>query len=249
MEHFVTSKKLIKEFIKLHPQKISKLYIAENATGNDVKEVINLAKSKNISFLSVPKQKILSIFNQGYSGMLLILSSVRYYTLEELINKLEKQKKSIVVILDEINNPQNFGSILRTSSAFEVDGIIIQQWNQVQITQTVIDTSRGGVYNVPIVKVKNVYNAVKELKKHNFWIYSTMPPQNNPQLNIITDFKSICQQERICIILGNENKGVRKNLISESDGIITIKHSNKIQSLNVSVICGIILYELYSYRY
>lgn len=246
MENFITSLKLIKEFINLYPQQINKLYIAENASGQAIKTIIQLAKKKNVSYLVVPKQKLLSIFNQGYSGVLLMMSPIKYLTLEDFYNKIKNQQKNVVVILDEINDPQNFGSILRTSAAFNVSGVIIQQWNQVPVTQTVVETSRGGVYNVAVVKVKNVYNAVKKLKEWGFWIYATVPPGNVVSNNIITDVKLIAENKNIGIILGNESKGVRKNLISESDGVITISHSEKIQSLNVGVICGIILYQLYT---
>lgn len=244
MENFITSKKIIKEIIKTNPQYVSKLYIANNCFGEDIQEIINLAKKYKISFLSVPKDKILEIFNQGYSGVLLVLSPVKYFTLEEFIQKISKKEKVVVLILDKIMDPQNFGSILRTAAAFEVDGIIIQQWNQSPITQSVINVSRGAVYNVPIVKVKNIYNAVKRLKEMNFWIYSSSSYEH-PNLTISSsELSTIKNQKFVAIVLGNEEKGVRKNILNISDGIIKIKHSANIESLNVAVACGIILHEL-----
>ncbi len=243
MDNFVTSKKLIKEIIKQNPQYISKLYIAKNASGEDIKKIISLAKQKAVSFQSVPKEKILSIFNQGYSGVLVILSPVRYLSIEELINKNLNNKKCVFLILDEINDPQNFGAIIRTAVAFEVNGIIIQQWNQAIPTQTVVNVSRGGIYKIDIARVKNVYNAVKKLKEYDFWVFATVPPHIiTPTQTEITQLKNI---DRLAIVIGNENKGVRKNIISECDGVVTIKHSEKMESLNVSVSCGIILYEIY----
>lgn len=246
MENFITSKKIIKEILKTLPQRVSKLYIANNAFGDDIKEIISLAKKNKISFFSVPKQKLLEIFNQGYSGVLLVVSPVHYHTLEDLIKKFETKNTCVVLILDEINDPQNFGAILRTAAAFEVDGVIIQQWNQVQVTQTVVETSRGGVYHVPIAKVKNVYNAVKKLKEHNFWVYATAPPTLITDKSKVTQINNITGYNKIAVILGNESKGVRKNILNEADGIITIQHSDKIDSLNVSVTCGIILHYIYN---
>lgn len=243
MENFITSKKIIKEIIKNAPNYISKLYIAQNATGEDIKEIINLAKKKNVSFLSVPKQKILSIFNQGYSGLLLVTSPVKYLTIEEFINKAKNKPKNIVLALDEINDPQNFGAIVRTASAFDVDAIIIQQWNQTPITKAVIDVSKGGIYNIDIVKVKNIYTAILQLKKLNYWIYATIPPQQVE--NAVVDFSKLPKDSNLVIVLGNEEKGIRKNILRKCDGYLTIQHSDKIQSLNVSVSCGIILYEIY----
>ncbi len=246
MENFITSKKIIKEVLKTSPQYVSKLYIANNAFGSDIEEIISIAKKKKVSFLSVPKQKILKIFNQGYSGILLVLSHVKYLSLDEFLNKVRDKEYIVVLVLDEINDPQNFGAILRTSAAFEIDGVIIQQWNHASVTQTVVNVSRGGVYKVPIVKVKNVYNVLKKLKEENFWIISTLPKNNNFYNSMELD--KISELKKICVILGNESKGIRKNLISESDGIITIEHSPEIDSLNVSVVCGIILYEIYKQK-
>jgi 23S rRNA (guanosine2251-2'-O)-methyltransferase len=245
MEYFITSKKLIKEIILNQPQQVSKLYIAENAYGKDIEEIVSIAKKQKVSFLSVPKQKILKIFNQGYSGILLVLSPIKYIDLEEFVNNLKNKTKTVVLILDEIIDPQNFGAILRSSAAFEVDGVIIQQWNQSPITQTAVEISRGGAYIVPIVKVKNVFNAVKRLKRKNFWVYATSPKGNLMIGENPVDLKTVKSQQYVAVILGNEEKGIRKNIIEECDGVISINHSDKIESLNVSVTCGIILYEIY----
>ena len=245
MEYFITSKKLIKEILLNQPQQVSKLYIAENAFGKDIEEVVSLAKRQKVSFLSVPKQKILKVFNQGYSGMLLVLSPIKYIELEDFVKNLKAKTKALVLILDEIVDPQNFGAILRSAAAFEVDGVIIQQWNQVPVTQTVVEVSKGGAYVVSIVKVKNVFNAVKRLKKENFWVYATVPKSSLMVGENPVDLKTAKSQQYVAVILGNEEKGIRKNIVGECDGIISIEHSEKIESLNVSVICGIILYEMY----
>lgn len=247
MENFITSKKFIKEILKTSPQYISKLYVANNAFGDDIKEIIELAKKKKISFLAVPKQKILEVFNQGYSGLLLVLSPIKYWSVEEFLNKISSKDNSLVLALDKINDPQNFGAILRSAAAFEVDGVIIQQWNQVAVTQTVVEVSRGGAYEVPIIKVKNIYNALKKLKEQNFWVFSTSS-LTSINSEPVANLDKIYEYKKICIILGNEAEGVRRNLVSESDGVITIKHSAKMESLNVSVACGIILYEIYKNR-
>jgi len=245
MEYFITSKKLIKEILINNPQQVSKLYIAENAYGKDIEEIVSVAKKQKVSFLSVPKQKILKVFNQGYSGILLVLSPIKYIDLEEFINNLKTKTKALILILDEIIDPQNFGAILRCAAAFEIDGVIIQQWNQVPVTQTVIEISRGGAYIVPIVKVKNIFNAVKRLKKENFWVYATSPKSNLMIGENTVDLKTVKNQQYVAIVLGNEDKGIRKNIFEECDGVISIEHSEKIESLNVSVTCGIILYEIY----
>lgn len=245
VENFVNSKSVIEEILKTSPDYVSKLYIADNIFGDDIQRIIELAKKKKVAFVTVPKQKILQLYNKGYTGLLLALSPVKYWRLDEWLKYVQTLHKVLVVILDQINDPQNFGAILRSAAAFNVDGVIIQQWHQVPVTQAVIDTSRGGVYSVKIVKVKNVYNAVKNLKKNNFFIYGTVPsgvvPAEKPKITLET----VAKQKYVALIFGNEHKGIRKNILSECDDYITIEHSEKVQSLNVSVTCGIVLYEIY----
>jgi 23S rRNA (guanosine2251-2'-O)-methyltransferase len=241
MENYIITKQTIKELLRSVPKQITKLYISQEAYGNDIKTIISLAKENGVGFLTVPKKKLIEIYNQGYSGVLAVVSVVEYMTLDELLAKT-KEKSLKILVLDEIMDPQNFGSILRSAAAFEIDAVIIQQWNQAQVSQTVMDVSRGAVRIVPIVREKNVYNAVKRLKKEGFWIYgATVQPVDSFKKVEITNLP----KDNIVIILGNEHKGIRKNVMTECDGFITIPHSGKMESLNVSVACGIILYEIY----
>ncbi len=241
MENYVTTKYIIKELLQTVPEQINKLYIAQDVKEN-VKEIISIAKQHKVSYYFVPKQKIISLYNKNYSGFLAVLSAVRYYTVEEILNITKNKKFTIILILDEITDPQNFAAILRNAVAFEVSAVVIQQWNQAQVNQTVVESSRGAAKIVPIVKEKNIYTAIKKLKKENFNIYATMPMSTN--FNKTIELSKL-NFEKIAIVLGNEHKGIRKNILNECDGFITIPHSIKIQSLNVSVACGIVLYELY----
>jgi len=241
MENYVITKQTIKELIKSVPGQITKIYISDEAHGNDIKEIVALAKANRVGFLTVPKKKLIEIYNRGYSGVLAVVSVVEYVTLDEIL-KQGKDKILKLIVLDEIMDPQNFGSILRTAAAFEIDAVIIQQWNQAQVSQTVMDVSRGAVRIVPIIREKNVYNAVKRLKKENFWVYGTTVSKDKNENEVdITDLP----KGNIAVVFGNEHKGIRKNIVDECDGFITIPQSDKMESLNVGVACGIILYELY----
>lgn len=241
MENYIITKQTIKELIKSIPRKITKIYISQEAHGKDIKEIVSLAKANRVGFLTVPKKKLIRIYNKGYSGVLAVVSVVEYITLDEVLSQ-GKDKILKLLVLDEIMDPQNFGSILRTAVAFEIDAVIIQHWNQAQISQTVMDVSRGAVRIVPIIREKNVYNTVKRLKKENFWIYgATVSKKVNDKKVDITDLP----KGNIAVVMGNEHKGIRKNIIDECDGFITIPQSEKMESLNVSVACGIILYEIY----
>jgi 23S rRNA (guanosine2251-2'-O)-methyltransferase len=144
-------------------------------------------------------------------------------------------------MLDSIEDPHNFGAILRTSAALAIDGVIIASKNQVPVNSTVIKVSAGGIAYVPICRVSNLSEAINELKKRDYKIVATTTQ------NFSADGKKVveCQKLQItsptCLIFGNEHDGIKKSLVEKSDYSLFIPVSNNVPSLNVATSCGIIL--------
>ncbi len=166
--------------------------------------------------------------------------NIKEYDVNKAVNEFSNQENQTVLILDEIEDPRNFGAILRNALAFGVDLVIYKSDNQVQLNDLVIKTSLGAAHQLRLCRVPNISNAIEKLKRHGFWIYAATIDEDANDVNNI-NFDKKC-----AIIVGNENKGISPLVIKNSDFKIYIKMSDKMQSLNVSVATGILLEKIFS---
>lgn len=216
--------------------KINKAYISTKFKDQDL---INLIKSKKIK-INFVDNKILDKKVEGlHQGIILEIDDIETYTLEEVLKKQNK-KYLTLVMLDHLEDPHNFGAIIRTSEALGIDGIIIPNDRSVKINSTVVKTSCGAIEYIPIIKVPNLNSTIKKLKDNNFWIVGTDMQGE--------DYTKIDYNMNICMIIGNEGKGMQKTTKDNCDFIASIPMIGKINSLNASVSCGIILSEIVSKR-
>ena len=171
-----------------------------------------------------------------HQGIILEVDDVKTYSIDEFINGIKNKKNAKVVMLDHLEDPHNFGAIIRTSEALGIDGIIIPNDRSVGITSTVVKTSVGAIEHIKIIRVPNLQVALKKLKENNFWIVGT-DMQGEDYTNLDYDMNTF-------LIIGNEGKGMSKMLRNSCDFIVSIPMKGKINSLNASVSCGIILSEM-----
>ena len=143
-------------------------------------------------------------------------------------------------MLDHLEDPHNFGAIIRTCEALGIDGIIIPNDRSVRITSTVIKTSVGATDYVKIIRVANLQVAIKKLKENGFWIVGTDMRGD--------DYTKLDYNLPICLVIGNEGHGMSGVVKNNCDFIATIPMSGKINSLNASVSCGIILSQIVNSR-
>src|SRR4051794_32462759 len=175
-------------------------------------------------------------------GIVAFIRSYDYVKLPSLLSHQPQWKFPLIIMLDGIEDPHNFGAILRTAAALNIDGIIIAKRKQVPVNSTVIKVSVGGVAHIPVCHIDSLAEAVNELKKRDYRIIATVCETGTQEYNKFNfDFP-------VCLIFGNEHEGIRKSLIKKSDYSLYIPMSNNIGSLNVSVGCGIILARVVSQR-
>ncbi|RMA79037.1 23S rRNA (guanosine2251-2'-O)-methyltransferase [Metamycoplasma subdolum] len=205
---------------------IEKLMIDRN-----LKDKTNI-KFNNISYVS--RFELDKLCEGNHQGFVAIIKDFQYHDLGSIF----KDKPNFVLMLDHIQDPQNFGSIIRTCNAFNIKHIIIPKNRAVDVTPTVLKVSSGGFNNVKIIKVASLFDATNDLKKNNFWIYATALDKNAKKLHQVT-FAS-----PTCLIVGNEETGVSKTLINNSDEVVFIEQNGIVQSLNVSAATAILVYEL-----
>ena len=167
-----------------------------------------------------------------------LVSEFDYYVdFAEFLEKLLRKEKSIVVVLDQIQDPRNFGAIIRSAECFGVDGIIIQDRNSVKVTETVVKSSTGAIEHVDIVKVTNISDTIDKLKKYGYTVYGAEADGQNY-------YYEENYPEKTCLVLGSEGNGMRKKVKEHCDKIVKIHLKGQINSLNVSVAGGIILSEI-----
>lgn len=221
----------------------NKLFLQEDIKGEKVALLKELAKEQSVPVKWVPKQKLDLLSDQGvHQGVLLAITPYEYLTLDELVvNAKDKTETPFFLILDSIEDPHNFGSILRTADASGVDGIIIPKHRAVGITPVVVKASTGAVEYVPIARVTNLSQAIQKLKTAGFWIFGTDMDG--------TDYRQWNTQGSLALVIGNEGRGMSQGLKKECDELLTIPMTGHVQSLNAGVAAGLLMYEVYRGRH
>lgn len=224
---YICGKNVAKEYLNGN-EKIKKVFL--NYNFNDT-EIMNLLKTKKIKIDYVDKRVLDNKTMENHQGIILEVDDFEYSSLNDLLNK----ENPLVVMLDHIQDPHNFGAIIRTCEAAGVDAIIIPKDRSVSVNGTVIRTSVGASKHVPIIRVTNLVNTIKEMKKEGFWFFGT--DMNG------TNYSKLDYKGKTCLIIGNEGDGMSKLVKENCDFIASIPMIGKINSLNASVATGIIIYE------
>ncbi len=216
---------------------ISRVYLSKHF--NDL-DIIRSIKNKNIKINYVDNVVLDKKVDGLHQGIVMEVDEVKIYTLDEVLDSIKDKDKPLIVMLDHLEDPHNFGAIIRTSEAMGVDAIIIPSDRSVKVNSTVIKTSVGSINYMKIIRVPNLQVAIKKLKDNNFWIIGTDMDG--------TDYTKIDYNMPICLIIGNEGKGISNVIRKNCDYIASIPMIGKINSLNASVSCGIIISRIVSSR-
>ena len=216
----------------------NKLYIQDDLRGKNVESLKALAAEKKVSISWTPK-KTLSDMTDGavHQGFVLRVSEFAYADLSVILEKAQAEENPLILILDGLTDPHNFGSILRTADATQVAGIIIPKHRAVGVTPVVAKTSTGAVAHVPIARVTNLSQTLDKLKEAGFWIFGT-DMNGTPSHKWNTAGK-------LALIIGNEGKGISSNIKKQVDEMITIPMKGHVQSLNASVAAAVLMYEVF----
>lgn len=219
---YIFGKNVANEYLK-EKKKIKKIFLAKN-----FKEDLPFG---NIPITYLEKYEMDQMVNGLHQGIILEVEDYKYASLDDFID----EENSLVVILDHLEDPHNFGAIVRTCEAAGVNGIIIPKDRSVEVNPTVIKVSTGATENMNIARVTNIVQTIKELKENGYWIIGTDMQG--------TDYDKIDYRGKIAIIIGNEGSGMSRLVKENCDFIATIPMIGKTESLNASVSTGIIIYE------
>lgn len=221
----VYGKNVAREVIE--KENIRKAYISKNF--ND-KEIIDKLRENKIQIKFIEKNILDKMEKGNHQGVLLEIEDYEYKPLDEI------EKEDVIIMLDHLEDPHNFGAIIRTVEAAGFKSIIIPKDRSVEVNQTVMKTSVGALENVKIAKVGNLVNTIKKLKEKGYWVIGT---DMNGQ-----DYKTIDYTGKIVIIIGNEGKGMSRLVKENCDFIASIPMRGNVNSLNASVASALIIYEV-----
>ncbi|MCI6894784.1 MAG: 23S rRNA (guanosine(2251)-2'-O)-methyltransferase RlmB [Bacteroidales bacterium] len=223
-------------------KEIDKLLIKKDINGELISELFALVKEMHIPVQRVPIEKINRITRKNHQGVIAFLSAVTYYKLDDVVPVFyEEGLNPFVVVLDGITDVRNFGAIARTCDCAGVNAIVIPEKNSVSVNADAVKTSAGALNYVPVCREKNLVNAVKTL--HNSG-YKVIGASEKSSVN----YTKVDYTGPVALILGAEDKGISKDLLKLCDNFVSIPEFGNINSLNVSVAGGVMMYEVVRQR-
>ena len=231
---YVYGKNVAKELIN-NNRKINKAYLLNSMKNTD----IDILLSKQVEVKYVERKDLDKIASGSHQGVVLEIDDYKYLTEKEMLNNLGNNP--FIVLLDHIEDPHNFGAIIRTCETAGVDYIIIPKNRSVSVNSTVMKTSTGALDNVKIVQITNINQTINKLKKKGVWIVGT-----DMENSIVYD--EIDYKTPTCLIIGSEGFGMSELVKKNCDFIARIPMYGKINSLNASVAAGIMIYEVIRQR-
>ena len=224
---FVFGRNVAEEVLNSN-KKIEKIFIQDNFRDEDILKMINKKKIETKVLSKFEMDKKVSGLHQG---IILNIEDYKYKNIDEVL----ELENPLLVILDHIEDPHNFGAIIRTCEAAGVDGIIIPNDRSVEVNGTVVKTSVGTTEKVRIIRVTNIVKTMDLLKKNGFWIVGT---DMNGE-----DYTKIDYRGKTAIVCGNEGKGMSRLVEENCDFIASIPMNGTVNSLNASVATAIVVFE------
>jgi len=234
------------EALKSSPHLIEQIWLHKQTLSGRKYQILEKAKKMNIPLKLISKNefrppKISPHINT--QGVVAYIKDFPYSSLEEIVENWRKKKEiPLVVLLDEVEDPQNVGSIIRSADAGGVHGIVISKRRSCEINETVIKVSCGSAFNLPIAKVNNLKDAISFFKENNLWILGLTH-------KVETLIYQLDLKLPLAIIVGNEAKGIRTSILEKCDFLAKIPMKGKIESLNVSVAAAVAIFEILRQRY
>lgn len=222
---------------------IEQIFIAKGTHGEIINKITGIAGNQKIRISELPRQKLEELTGKdaNHQGVAARISDITYYGVEEIITRSKQKEKSLLLLVDSIQDPHNLGAIFRSAECAGADGVILTIHNSAPVNDTVEKTSAGAVNNLKLCKVPNLVNVMNILKEEGYWIYgSSLDTDKN-----YTDEK---YPAHTALVVGNEEKGIRRLVADNCDILIKIPMPGKTQSLNVSVATGVMLFEILRQR-
>lgn len=225
------------EVLRHSPKRVHKIFIQKGHERGKIGEILRLAREQNIPFVFVPSAKLDSMA-PGHQGVVAFFSARPFASLEEI---LAGANNPFLVLLDEVEDPQNLGAIIRSAEGAGADGLILPARRSVGLTEAVLSVSAGAAEHLKIARVTNLAQTMEELKKHSLWFVGA----EGGRKEYWYEFDYTIP---IGIVLGSEGRGLRRLVKEKCDKILSIPLFGHIHSLNVAAAAAIFLFEVVRQR-
>jgi len=221
---------------------IDKLFIQKGLHNESFAILWKLVRQNRINYKHVPIEKLNRLTTKNHQGVFAFISPIDFHSIEDIVPSLyEEGKVPLILVLDRITDVRNFGAITRTADCSNVDCIIIPEQNSAAINSDAMKTSSGALNNVKICRVWNLKMTLQMLKDSGIQIVSCTEKTNNEIYNINYQIPT-------AVVLGSEENGISNEYLKLSNEKVKIPILGNIESLNVSVACGVVLYEIVRQR-
>lgn len=239
---YIVGKNAVIEALKSE-RDVNKIFIAEGSQKGQMQTVIALAKESNVLVQFVPKKKLDGMVDANHQGVVAQVAAYQYAEIDDLFEVAAKSDQPpFFLLLDEIEDPHNLGSIMRTADAVGAHGIIIPRRRAVGLTATVAKASTGAIEHIPVVRVTNMARTIDELKERGIWIAGTDAKGSE-------DYREFDGTMPLGLVIGSEGKGMGRLIREKCDFLIQLPMAGRVTSLNASVAAALLMYEVYRKRH
>ncbi|PGT81278.1 23S rRNA (guanosine(2251)-2'-O)-methyltransferase RlmB [Bacillus sp. AFS040349] len=241
-EDFIIGRNPVIEVLK-SSRDINKIWVAENSLKGQAQQITKLAKERGVTINFVPKKKIDQMVEGNHQGVIAQVAAYEYVHVDDLLKVAEERDEPpFLLLLDEIEDPHNLGSIMRTADAIGAHGIVIPKRRAVGLTATVAKSSTGAIEHIPVARVTNMARTIDDLKEKGVWIVGT-------DAKGADDYRNLDGKMSLALIIGSEGKGIGRLIKEKCDFLVKMPMVGHVTSLNASVAASLLMYEVYRKRY
>ncbi|MFC7322276.1 23S rRNA (guanosine(2251)-2'-O)-methyltransferase RlmB [Halobacillus campisalis] len=222
---------------------INKVFVSDQLQPQALRKIEQTAKENGVLVQKAPKKKIDQLSDGNHQGVIAAVAAYEYSDIDDLFARAEsKGEEPFFIILDEIEDPHNLGSILRTADASGAHGVIIPKRRSVGLTSTVAKTSTGAIEYIPVARVTNLSRTIDDLKERFVWVVGTDAEGTE-------DYRQLDGKMAIALVIGSEGKGMSRLTKDKCDWTVSLPMAGQVTSLNASVAASLLMYEVYRKRH
>lgn len=242
MKNFIFGIHSVCEVLKMRPQDVEQIIVAQNRTPKNVEEILSLAKKNKISIVYKEEGWFKWAHAMSHQGIVAQVRMKKEMSLDDILDQVKMQEiPAFFLVLDEITDPHNVGALIRSAACAGVHAVILPKRGSAPLTAAVAKTSSGGMEHVAMIQVANINYALDRLKKEGVWIVGLAAEAQ-------THFYEMPGTQALALVVGNEEQGLKRLVRENCDQLVKIPMVGDMDSLNASVAGGVALFEVVRQR-